>query len=97
VWGGLRARSGAADGTRQLCDVLMLLRKAPGEIVTMAVELALSYGCVDAAAVTTMLRQLQAPATEESAPLVGIGSLLAYERPEPDITRYDAWLGREVH
>jgi hypothetical protein len=65
----------------------------------MAVELALSYGCIDGQAVGYLLRQLMQPATKESAPITDIGPLALYNRAEPDIRSYDRWLGlgAEVH
>jgi transposase len=97
---GLKQRYGNAAATRQLCDVLMLLRSAPAEAVTMAVELSLSYGCIDGQAVTFMLRQITATPVSESAPLCDIGDLALYNRAEPDIAHYDRHLcvsGPEVH
>jgi transposase len=97
LWSELQERYGESKGTRQLMEVLMLLREANAEEVAMAIELVLSYGCIDSAAVRYTLRQLQTPATAECSPLVDLGALVAYERPEPDLRRYDAWLGKEVH
>lgn len=97
LWDGLKDRYGDNEGTRQLIDVLMLLRTSDPEEVTMAVELALSHHCIDAAAVACLLRQIQHPAAEGHTPFTDIGPLLAYERPEPDIDRYDLWLNMEVH
>ena len=101
LWEALKERYGSAEGSRQLIDVLMLLREAPAEGVTMAVELALSHGCIDGQAVAYLLRQVLAPARQESELFLDLGPLSVYERVEPDISQYDAWLGRragqEVH
>jgi len=101
LWEELQDRYGSAEGTRQLIDVLMLLRDAPAEGVTMAVELALSHGCIDGQAVAYLLRQVLAPERQESELFLDLGPLSVYERAEPDISQYDAWLGvptkQEVH
>lgn len=95
----LVTRYGDAEGTRQLVDVLLLLRDADEDAVTMAVELALAYGCIDGQAVAYLLRQLLAPARPDNEPLCDLGDLALYERREPDIAKYDRWLVRssEVH
>lgn len=97
LWEALKVRYGDADGTRHLVGVLVLLRTAEHTEVTMAVELALRHRCPDAASVAHILRRLQAPEPAESAPLIDIGKLANYERPLPDIQRYDAWLAQGVH
>jgi transposase len=101
LWEALQNRYGDAEGTRQLLDVLMLLRDASADAVTMAVELALSYCCIDGQAVAYLLRQLMQPAQQESEPMVDIGALTLFDRAEPDMAFYDRWLDRhpasEVH
>lgn len=93
LWDALKERYGAAKGTRQLIDVLMLLRSAPSETVTMAIELAMSYGCIDGQAVSNLLRQLLTPYKQPNESFAELGPLIAYERDQPDISQYDAWLG----
>ena len=96
LWSALLEKWDDAEGTRQLIDVLTLLRSHSEEEVTMAVEMALSSRCIDAAAVSAILRQIQAPTPIESAPLMDIGVLSRYERSAPDIKHYDRWLGKVV-
>jgi transposase len=91
LWQALRERHGEAEGTRQLIGVMLLYRNADREAVTSAVGLALSYGCYDAGAIATLLRQLQA-ADRRVEPLRDLGSLAQYERPTGDLSEYDLLL-----
>jgi hypothetical protein len=92
LWSRFRDRHGDADGTRQLVDVLMLLRAhAPGD-VHLAVEMAVDLGCSDAGAVAVLLRQLLV-ADETSKPLRLEGPLSAHGTPaSDDFSAYDALL-----
>lgn len=97
LWATLNDKHGQANGTRQFVGVLTLLRKHSAADVTMAVELALSYGAHGQGAVENLLRQLTTKMPQESVPLVDIGDLALYNRPLPSVAAYDRWLSREVH
>ena len=84
LWRALRERWGDAKGTRELVKVLMLHRHERGDLVHIAVGLALEYGCYDAGAICTLLRQLVTgdrkgpPARETCGPGRRLASTSAY-------------------
>lgn len=100
LWIALKERWGDSKGTRELVKVLMLHREEHGELVHVAVGLALEYGCHDAGAISTLLRQL-ATGDRKVPPLEDLGPLAQYERPAPDLRSYDGLLmpvtSLEVH
>lgn len=98
LWTALKERWGDAQGTRELVKVLMLHREEHGELVHVAVGLALEYGCCDAGAISTLLRQL-VTGDRKVPPLGDLGALARYERPAPDLCSYDQLLSAnlEVH
>jgi transposase len=92
LWTELKRRYGDADGTRQMVDVLMLLRTTRPDDVHTVVSLALEYGCCDAAAVAMLLRQMLLP---DAVPdlLEGLGRLDDVGTPaSSDMGIYDALL-----
>jgi transposase len=70
VWRALNAAYGETEGTRQLVEVLLLLRVIDGEDLRGAIGLALEYGCCDPGAVRRLVRQL-APSDPVVVPLPG--------------------------
>jgi len=78
---------------QQLFDVLMLHRESKRDDVHLAVERALSCGCISAAAVTLMVRHLTT--TEQvPEPLADVGHLAVYGQPaKQDTSGYQQLLG----
>lgn len=100
LWRALKERWGDAKGTRELVRVLMLHREERGDLVHVAVGLALEYGCYDAGAICTLLRQL-VTGDRKVPPLTDLGALAQYERPVLGLEPYDQLLSQgaslEVH
>jgi hypothetical protein len=93
LWTALKAAYGEAEGTRQLVEVLMLLRVVEAEDLRLAIGLALEYGCCDPGAVRVLVRQL----TESEwgvVPLTHLGPLSRFERPVADLQSYDHLLSQ---
>jgi len=90
----LIGRHGKQSGTRQMVEVLSLIKHYGHQRVRAAVEEALSVGCSDAAAV----RHLAGAASlvHARAALIELGELSRFERPLPVMTDYDGLLGQEV-
>jgi hypothetical protein len=91
LWRALKAAYGETEGTRQLVDVLLLLRVIDGEDLRVAIGLALEYGCCDPGAVRMLVRQL-AQSDPVVVPLPDLGPLARFERPVATLQRYDALL-----
>jgi hypothetical protein len=87
-------RHGKQSGTRQMIQVISLVKEHGHERVRAAVELAVSLGCSDAAAI----RHLAGAADLVHAhnAIVELGALARFERPLPVMTDYDRLLGQEV-
>jgi transposase len=100
LWSALKERWGDAKGTRELVTVLMLHRDERGDLVHVAVGLALEYGCYDAGAICTLLRQL-VTGERKVPPLTELGALAQYDRPALGLELYDQLLplhaNMEVH
>lgn len=88
LWTALKAAYGEAEGTRQLVEVLMMLRVVEAEDLRVAIGLALEYGCCDPGAVRVLVRQLTEPEWR-MAPLAELGALGRFERPVADLRSYD--------
>ena len=90
----LIGRHGRQSGTRQMIQIISLVREYGHERVRAAVEAAVSLGCSDAAAI----RHLTAAAdlAHGSSALIELGELACFERPLPVMTDYDALLVQEV-
>jgi hypothetical protein len=88
LWAALKATYGDAEGTRQLVEVLMMLRVVEAEDLRLAIGLALEYGGCDPGAARVLVRQL----TESdwgAAPLTHLGALSRFDRPMADLRSYD--------
>jgi hypothetical protein len=87
-------RHGKQSGTRQMIQVISLVKEHGHERVRAAVEQAVSLGCSDAAAI----RHLAGAADLVHAhnAIVELGALARFERPLPVMTDYDRLLGQEV-
>jgi len=94
LWNRLRERHGEADGTRQMVDVLMLHRDHEAEDVHFVVSMALSLGCIDAAAIEVLIRQLLTSSVP-GEPLENLGDLEDVGTPaDSDMSIYDGLFGR---
>ena len=90
----LRRRNGQPSGTRQMIQVLALIKQHGHERVRAAVEAALAAGCSDAAAI---LHLIAAPDLAHArSTLSELGELSRFERPLPVMTAYDELLSRAV-
>jgi hypothetical protein len=91
LWLALKGAYGETEGTRQLVDVLLLVRVVEAEELRLAMGLALAYGGCDPGAVRMLVGQLtQSEAPVE--PLTDLGPLPRFARPVADLQRYDALL-----
>ncbi|MCA9566285.1 MAG: IS21 family transposase [Myxococcales bacterium] len=92
LWSRMRRKHGESAGTREMVDVLFLLRSHEVGDVQTAVEMALQLGCSDAGAIAVLVRQLAMPDIER-APLEGLGELDDIGTPASgDLGSYDALL-----
>jgi len=92
--GELVRRHGQPGGTRQMIQVLSLIKAHGHEWVRAAVEEAIALGCADAAAIRHLVEAVDlAHARSE---LIEVSELLRFERPLPVMTDYDGLLGQEV-
>ena len=87
-------RHGQPSGTRQMIQVLSLIRPYGHARVRAAVEEAIALGCADAAAVRHLVEA--ADLTHARNALIELGELSRFERPAPVMTDYDGLLGQEV-
>jgi hypothetical protein len=87
-------RHGKQSGTRQMIEVLSLIREHGHAPVRAAVEEALSLGCSDGAAIRHLA--VAADLTLARSTLIELGALSRFERPLPVMTDYDRLLGQEV-
>jgi len=87
-------RHGQPSGTRQMIQVLSLIRPHGHERVRAAVEEALTLGCSDAAAVRHLVEAVNL--THARAALIEFDALSRFERPLPVMTDYDGLLGQGV-
>lgn len=84
-----RRRLGDADGNRALIEILLAHRHLPADAIATALDACVDIGVIDPAVVIVEARRH----TQTSDPVVvPIGSLTAYDRPVPDIARYDQLL-----
>jgi len=90
LWAAIIERYGASEAARQMVDVLMLAREHGPARVELAVRGALTAGAVDGRAVALLARRAEQPA-RRTEPLADLDArLTAHDRPEPDLTGYDA-------
>src|SRR5262252_8043717 len=87
-------RHGQPSGTRQMIQVLSLIRAHGHERVRAAVEEAITLGCADAAAVRHLVEAVDL--THAHAALIELDALARFERPLPLLTDYDGLLEQEV-
>ena len=90
IWQSMIERNGKQSGTKQMIELLKLSQQhGPGKLQE-AIELALSTGCNDAAAVKHLLKaeELRRAACE----VMDVGALERYARPLPVMTEYDQLL-----
>ena len=86
----LISRHGKQSGTRQMIQVLSLVKKHGHERLRAAVEEALALGCSDVAAVRHLLTSRRLPHARSA--IIELGGLARYERPLPVLTDYDQLL-----
>lgn len=87
-------RHGKQSGTRQMIQVLSLIKPHGHERVRTAVEQAVSLGCADAAAIRHLVEA--ADLTHARDAIIEVDSLSRFERPLPVIRDYDRLLDQEV-
>jgi hypothetical protein len=80
--------------TRQMIQVLSLIKPYGHERVRAAVAEARALGCADAAAVRHLVEAVDL--THARATLVELDALSRFERPLPVMTDYDGLLSQEV-
>jgi transposase len=90
-WEGLKQRRGKQPGTRAMIDVLLLGRQHGYALLKEALEKALELSCFDAEAVRLLLVAEQ-NGKREPGEAVEIGTLRAYDRPQPTTRNYDLLL-----
>jgi transposase len=90
----LIGRHGKQSGTRQMIEVLSLIKPHGHQRVRAAVEEAMSLGCSDSAAIRHLAGA--ADLTHGRSALIELGELARFERPLPMLTDYDGLLGQEV-
>src|SRR5712692_6961706 len=90
MWNGLKVRYGESEGTRQMVGLLMLAREKGAEALRAGVEDALAWECFNASAVELMITRREEGWSTPSA--LDVGTLAIYDRPGPDVSRYDQLL-----
>ena len=93
-WQALIDRHGKQNGTRQMIELLGLGRQHGYPRLDEALQSALELGCSDVAAVRHLLTRDQLD--RAIPPRLELTSLMAYERPLPEVDNYDRLLDREV-
>jgi transposase len=87
-------RHGRQSGTRQMIQVLGLIKEHGHRRLRAAVEEALALGCSDVAAIRHLAEA--ADLMRARSTIVELGALSRYERPQPSLNDYDALLGQKV-
>ena len=87
-------RHGKQSGTRQMIQVLSLIKPHGHQRVRTAVEEAVSLGCADAAAIRHLVEA--ADLTHARQAIIELDTLSRFERPLPVLTDYDGLLDQEV-
>ena len=90
----LIGRHGRQSGTRQMIQVISLVKQHGHERLRVVVEDALTLGCSDAAAIRHLV--VAADLAHARNAIIEVGELSRFERPLPVMTDYDQLLGREV-
>jgi transposase len=87
LWQQITARVGASEASRQIVDVLMLVRDHGPDLVELAVRGALAAGAHDGRAVAVLVGQA---ARHDPGPLTDLDPRLArHDRAQPDLSDYD--------
>lgn len=94
LWEELTLRHGKQSGTRQMIQVLSLIKQYGHQRVRSAIEEALSVGCSDAAAIRHLVQT--ADLGRARSTIVELGALSRFERPLPMMTDYDRLLDQEA-
>jgi transposase len=92
--GELIRRHGKQSGTRQMIQVLSLIKPHGRERVRTAVEQAVGLGCADAAAIRHLVEAADLSHARDA--IIQLDTLSRFERPLPVITDYDGLLDQEV-
>jgi hypothetical protein len=87
-------RHGDPSGTRQMIQVLSLIKPYGHERVRAAVDEAVTLGCADAAAIRHLAGAAELAHTRGA--LIEVGALSRFERPLPVLTDYDGLLDQAV-
>jgi transposase len=87
-------RHGKQSGTRQMIQVLSLIKPHGHQRVRSAIEEALSLGCSDAAAIRHLIET--ADLVRARSAMLELGELSRFERPLPVMADYDRLLGGEA-
>ncbi len=87
-------RHGKQSGTRQMIQVLSLIKEHGHRRLRAAVEEALALGCSDVAAIRHLAEA--ADLARARSTIVELGALSRYERPQPSLNDYDALLAHKV-
>jgi len=90
LWASLKKRQGETAGTRAMIGLLELGAAHGWERLREAVESALEMGSRDAEAVRHLM--VAATAARKVEPIQVEGRLLAFERAQPSVRGYDAFL-----
>jgi hypothetical protein len=94
LWAELIGRHGKQSGTRQMIQIVSLIKEHGHQRVRAAVEQALTLGCSDAAAIRHLAGA--ADLTHARSTIIELGKLSRFERPLPVMQDYDELLGQEV-
>ena len=87
-------RHGKQSGTRQMIQLISLVKEHGHDQLRAAVERALALGCSDAVAIRHLLGAVELAHPPDV--IIELGELSQFERPAPAITQYDGLLGQEV-
>ena len=85
-WDAVRKAYGDAAGTRALIEVLLAHRTLPAATLITAMDRAIEAGVLDPQVVLIDARR---EATGHVAPVIAIGPLVRYDRPDPSLAGYD--------
>lgn len=87
-------RHGKPSGTRQMIQVISLVKQYGHQRLRTAIEGAVALGCWDAAAIRHLVQT--ADLSRERSALIELGELARFERPLPVMADYDRLLSQEV-
>ena len=90
----LIVRHGKQSGTRQMIQVISLVKQYGHQRLRAAIEGAVALGCWDAAAIRHLVQA--AELGRERSALIELGELARFERPLPVMAQYDRLLSQEV-